>query len=572
MHVVIIGAVALGPKAASRFKRLMPDGEVTLIDRSGRISYGGCGIPYYISGEVSRVEDLQSTPYGTLRDAGFFKRAKGVDVLVRTEALSLDRAAKRVRVRDLETGKERDIGYDRLVLATGGSPKSPPVPGVGLAGVSAVSNLDEAERIKNSIAAGRVQKAVVVGGGFIGLEMAVAFADLWGIPTSVVEYAPHLLPANLSPLLAKMAAKDLADHDVAVFCGEKVLRFEDENGHVVRVVTDKRILEADLVVMATGLAPDTALAASAGLAISEGGLVLVDEHMRTSDPDIYSGGDCAAIRNSITGQPFWLPLGSQANRQGRVIGTNLASPSGAAERFPGAVGAWGVKLFELSVAGSGLTLAAARKAGFDALSVHVEQMDKAHFYPDHAMTALELVVEKTGRRLLGIQGASAAGDALTSRINAVTPYLASGGTVADLSNLELIYSPPFASAMDVVNVLGNVAENVLEGRCRPVGTEEFAYLWEHRAENGVYFLDTRDPVSAEAFVAAHPDGWKNIPQDELRARLDEIPKDKPLVLVCNTGLRSYEAQRVLDSCGFTDSRTVSGGMIAARRAGLEEGE
>ena len=565
-HVVVIGAVALGPKAACRFKRLMPEGTVTLIDMSDRISYGGCGIPFFVSGEVNRIEDLRTTPYGVVRDTAFFRRAKGVHVITGTRAVAVDRQKKIVRVEELRTAEVHELAYDKLVLATGSRPKIPAIPGGTLAGIGAAVTLDDAERIRSAVATGGVNAAVVVGGGFIGLEMAVALADLWGIPVSVVEVAPHILPANLSPLLAKMAAKDLETNGVNVFCNEKVQRFEGEDGKVARVITDKRTIEADLVVMATGIVPDTTLAADAGLALSESGLILVDEHLRTSDPNIYSGGDAAAITNLITGKPAHFPLGSQANRQGRVIGTNLA---GGNATFPGAVGAWGLKMFKQSAAGSGLTLTQAQNAGFDAISVHVEQIDRAHFYPEHDMMALELVVEKNTRRVLGIQGVAAAGDALTSRINAVSPILAARGTTSEISNLEVVYSPPFAAAMDIVNVLGNVAENTLEGKSRVLDPEEFLHLWETRDTNDVYFLDTRDENSAAPYVAANLGDWHSIPQDQLRERLCELPTNAKLILVCNTGLRAYEAQLVLDECGLIDTRAVAGGLVAVTRAGGE---
>ncbi|SBW03114.1 CoA-disulfide reductase [uncultured delta proteobacterium] len=564
LHVVVVGGVALGPKAACRFMRLMPEGTVTLIDQTDRISYGGCGIPFFVSGEVSRVEDLRSTPYGVVRDKDFFFRYKGVNVLTRSKVIGIDRDRKRVRMQDLDTIEVREIAYDRLVLATGSRAKMPPIPGIDLLGVTAAATLDDAERIKTAVAQGKVNAAVVVGGGFIGLEMAVALADLWGLPVSVVEFAEHILPSNVSPLLATMATQDLKKSGVDVFCSEKVLRLEGENGQVKRVVTDKRTIEADLVIMSVGVSPETALAKEAGLEMTENGLILVDEHMRTSDPSIYSGGDCAAVANLVTGEPGWFALGSQANRQGRVIGTNLA---GGDATFPGAVGAWGVKLFSQSVSGAGLTLAQAKKAGFDAMSVHVEQVDRAHFYPDHAMMALELIVDRPTRRVLGIQGMAESGDALVGRINAVVPYLGAKGTVADISNLEVVYSPPFASAMDVLNVVGNVAENALEGRSRTMDVDEFALLWDKRASGDACFLDVRDPVSAETLALAYPGEWKNVPQDMLRDRLNELPADTPLVLVCNTGLRAFEAQRVLDSLGRKDTRAVAGGLVAVGRAG-----
>lgn len=449
MHVVVIGAVALGPKAASRFKRLMPEAKVTMIDQASRISYGGCGIPFYISGEINRIEELQATPYGIIRDAEFFKSNKDIDVLVNTRATAIDRKAKTVTMENLITKKVSTISYDKLVLGLGSSPNRLPIPGIDLEGVTACTNLDEAEYIKNSVSASKVNNAVVVGGGFIGLEVAVALADMWGIPTSVVEVAPHILPGTLAPAMAAMCTKDLEDHDISVYADEKVVRLEGENGKVTKLVTDKREIEADLVIMSAGVRPNTDIARDAGLALTDRGMIIVDEQMRTSDPNIFSGGDCAVIRNLVTGGHGWFPLGSMSNRQGRVIGTNLA---GGTARFPGGVGTWAVKLFEQNAAGAGLTLAAALREGYDAISVHVEQVNRAHYYPGRAMIALDLVVDRPTRRVLGIQGTSADGDGLLARINPVAVMLQHKITVEDVSNLEVAYSPPFSSAMDVVNV------------------------------------------------------------------------------------------------------------------------
>ena len=565
MRVVVLGAVALGPKAARRFKRLMPEATVTLIDQSSRISYGGCGIPYYISGEVNRVEELQTTPYGTIRDALFFKSHKGVTALTRTRATAIDRSAKTVTIEDLSNGAVSTLAYDKLVLALGSSPNRPPIPGIELGGIGPATNLDEAEAIKNAVSGGGVDRAVVVGGGFIGLELAVALGDMWGIPTSVVEIADHILPGFLSPTLARMAAKDLTDNGIEVFAQEKVLRFEGEDGNVTKVITDKRELPANLVIMAAGIRPNTELAKAAGLTLTERGLIVVDEHLRTSDPDIYAGGDCASIVNLVTGKPGWYPLGSMANRQGRVIGTNLAGGNAV---FPGAVGAWGVKLFGQSAAGAGLSIESALREGFDAINVHVEQIDRAHFYPDRNLMALEMVVEKATSRVLGIQGMNANGDALAARINAVAPLLSRGITVADVSNLEVLYSPPFAAAMDIVNVVGNVAENILAGRLVPISQEEFEKLWENRDEDEVCFIDARVARDAAPFVLKHPQYWHSIPQDEISERLDEVPKDKPIILICNTGLRSFEAQLDLRANGVTNTRSVLGGVSSAKRLGV----
>lgn len=565
-RVVVIGAVALGPKAACRCKRLMPDADVILIDQAPRISYGGCGIPYFVSGEVNRVEELQTTPYGTVRDAGFFKTHKNVTALIMTRATAIDRAAKTVTVEDLKSGATSVLPYDKLVLAMGSSPNRFPIPGIDLAGISPATNLDEAEAIRNLAATGKINHAVVMGGGFIGLEMAVALGDMWGIPTAVVELTPQILPNFLSGTLARMAAKDLEENGIAVHTSEKVLRFEGRDGRVTKVVTDKRELPADLVVLASGVRPNTELARDCGLALTDRGLIIVDDHMRASDPDIYAGGDCVTVLNQVTGKPGWYPLGSMANRQGRVIGTNVA---GGDATFPGAVGSWGIKLFGQNAAGAGLTTESALREGYDAVTVHVEQIDRAHFYPDKHLMALEMVVDKPSRRVLGIQGMSSGGDALAARINAVAPLLSRNAHVADISNLEVLYSPPFASAMDIVNVVGNVAENILEGRYSPMSQEEFERAWANRDDGEMFFIDTRVGRDAAPYLAKYPDHWHSIPQDEIALRVNEIPSDKPVVLVCNTGLRSYEAQLALDVADRKNVRSVQGGISSAKRLGMD---
>lgn len=566
MHVIVIGAVALGPKAASRFKRLMPEAKVTMIDQATRISYGGCGIPFYISGEINRIEELQATPYGLVRDPDFFKKNKGVDVLINTRVTAIDRKAKSVSTENVLTGEKATLSYDKLVLGLGSSPNLLPIPGADLAGVRTCTNLEDAEYIKTSVSGGKVNNAVVIGGGFIGLEVAVALADMWGIPTSVVEVAPHILPGTLSPVMAAMAAADLEKNGVAVYANEKVVSLEGENGQVKRVVTDKRTIEADLVIMSAGVKPNTDIARASGLALTERGLLIVDEHMRTSDPNIYSGGDCAVVRNLVSGAQSWFPLGSMSNRQGRVIGTNLA---GGAAQFPGAVGSWAVKLFEQNAAGAGLTLRDALSEGYDAVSVHVEQVNRAHYYPERAMVALELVVDKATRRVLGIQGTSADGDGLLARINPVAVLLGHHITVEDISNLEVAYSPPFSAAMDVVNVAGNVADNLLSGRLKPLPLDKFKTAWDAKDPDNLFILDTRVERSAEPLIQKYPEYWHNIPTDEIRARINEVPKGRTIVLICNSGLRSYEAQLILDELGVHNTKTVSGGMSGVGRIGLD---
>ena len=564
--ILIVGGVALGPKAASRCKRLMPDAEVTLVDENVYISYGGCGIPYYVSGEVQNLDDLRATPYHTIRDPEFFRAMKGVTVRNQTRALSIDRAAKTLLVKDVISGKEEELPYDKLVLATGASPRVPPVEGKDLKNVLSLTRLEAADAIRTACQEGKVNEAVIVGGGFIGLEAAVALADMWGVKVSVVEMMDQILPGVLSHSLARMAEHDCVSHKVDVYASEKVLKLEGKDGAVSKVVTDKRELPAQLVIFAAGFIPNGRLAKDAGLDVAPFGAVVVDEHMRTSDPAIYAGGDCVAIRNIITDKLGYLPLGSMANRQGRVIGTNLA---GGDATFPGYVGTWAVKLFEMSFCGTGLTVERARKEGYDAIGVSVEQLDRAHFYPEKNMMSLELVVDKPTRRVLGIQGACSAGDALKARVDAVAGVLQyARPTVEDISNLEVSYAPPFASAMDVVNVVGNVADNVLAGRFKPVTGDQFMELWKNRDQNHIFFIDARPAKAGQAVQAQHPE-WHSIPLEEIAARVNEVPKDRPVAIICNTGLRAYDSLLILARNGITDVVNSTGGMQAVGKMGLK---
>ena len=563
--ILVVGGVALGPKAACRCKRLMPDAEVVLVDENVFISYGGCGIPYYVSGEIQNLDDLRSTPYNTVRDPDFFRDMKGITVRTQTRALAIDRAAKTLLVKDVVTGKEEKLPYDKLVLATGASPRVPPIEGKDLKNVLSLTRLEAAGAIRSACQEGKVNEAVIVGGGFIGLEAAVALAEMWGVKVSVVEMMDQILPGVLSQPLSRMAANDCQTHKVDVFTSEKVLRLEGENGTVTKVVTDKREIPAQMVIFAAGFLPNGQLAKDAGLEVAPFGAVVVDEHMRTTDPSIYAGGDCVAIKNIITGKMGYLPLGSMANRQGRIIGTNLA---GGNASFPGFVGSWAVKLFGLSFCGVGLTVERARKEGFDAMSVSVEQLDHAHFYPEKSMMSLELVVDKATSRVLGIQGACADPDSLKARIDAVAAALQySKPTVEDISNLEIAYAPPFASAMDVVNVVANVADNALAGRFTPVTADQFMDLWHKRSENHVFFIDSRPAAAGKAMQEKHPD-WHAIPLEEIAARSNEVPKDRPVAIICNTGLRAYDGLLVLVRNGVTDVVNSTGGMQAVIKMGL----
>lgn len=564
-NIVVIGAVALGPKAACRVKRLEPDSKVVMVDKDELISYGGCGIPYFISGDVSDPGQLQETSFHMLRDKKFFQEAKDIEVLTNTEALRVDRKEKQVVVKDLITQKESTLPYDKLVLATGSRPRRLDIPGIDLDGVYAVSNMNAAIAIKDRISSGQVEKALIIGGGFIGLEMAEALTDMWGIETTVVEITNQLLPGLISRNMAQIVKHHMEEQEVSFLLKERVERLEG-NGKVERAVTTKGTLDADLVILAVGAEPNSDLGKAAGLDISPKGAIVVNSKMQTSDPDIYAGGDCVEVTNLVTGKPGYYPLGSMANRQGRIIGTNLA---GGNAEFTGAVGSFVVKVFDLSVAAAGLSIETAWREGFEAISALVIQFDRAHFYPEKDLMTLELVVERTSGRVLGIQGVGPMGDGTVGRINAVAPILKYKPTAEDIGNLELAYSPPFSAAMDILNALGNTAENILVGKNRVVDVDEFDELWKQRDKGEVVFLDCRGWGNAEPFVEKYPEHWKSLPQDELRARMAEVPKDKKLVLICNTGVRSYEAQVTLDEMGIGASCNLQGGVACLKKWGLD---
>jgi len=560
-RVVVIGGVALGTKAACRVKRIDPTTHVTLIDKDDYISYGGCGIPYYVSGDVADHTALQSTAYHMVRNEEFFKTIKGFEALVTgTMVTRIDREAKVVWARGKD-GVEKSYPYDKLVIGAGSRTRDLKIPGQELDGIHAVGNLVDAMDIKKRVSAGQVESAVIVGAGFVGLEMAEALADMWGVETSVVEIGDQIMPGFVSKQMAHMAQRSMEENEVSFYLGEAVKSFEGEDGAVKRVITDKRTLEADLVIMAVGIQPNGELARDAGLEVGPTGGIVVNDKLETSDPDIYAGGDCIELTHAVSGRPGLWPLGSLANRQGRVIGTNMA---GGAATTEAPVGSFVVKLFDKSLAGSGLTLKGAEAAGFDAISVSMCQLDRAHFYPEKELMFLELVVEKPTKRVLGIQGFAGSGDAMVGRINTVAALLKYKPTILDISNLEFAYSPPFSSAMDIVNSLANVADNAVDGLFHSIPLATFEGLWE---EGDCVFIDCRERPDSTPFCKKFPGKWHSIPQGEIKKRLSEVPKDKLVVLVCNTGVRSFEAQLNLREMGITNTVSVQGGMATLKAWG-----
>jgi NADPH-dependent 2,4-dienoyl-CoA reductase/sulfur reductase-like enzyme/rhodanese-related sulfurtransferase len=564
--ILIIGGVAAGPKTACRLKRLNPEAEITIVDQDSLISYGGCGIPYYVSGDVSDEKELRSTSFHAVRDPLFFENAKGVTVRARTRANAIDRQNKRVSVTHLESGQEEELSYDKLVLCTGSAPNRLPIPGADLPGVFLISDLHQAIAIKDRIAKGKVGRTVVIGGGPIGIEMAESFGDLWGLDTTIVEWMPQLLPRIIDPTFARMLTHHLASHGIKICTDEKVQSIQQE-GEGYLVVTDKQELGADLIVMAVGVRPRSDLARDAGLLVGPMGGIVVNSRLQTSDPNIYAAGDCIETNHLISGKRAQAPFGSLANRQGRVVADNLA---GIPSLFPGVINSFIMKAFDIAIGATGMSLESALADGFDAAQVITAQSDRAHFFPTQAIIPLAMVFDKRTRKVLGVQGFGPMGDSILARLDAAAALLATGATVDDFCNLEMAYAPPFATALDALNATANVAENALAGRLRTVAVQDFLAWMENPTLHPDWrALDIRHPNEAKVFSEAFAERWLGIPYVEVRSRQYEVPADKTLIIICDAGTRSYETQCFLDSVGKRNTLVLGGGFNLVRRISVD---
>lgn len=567
--IVIIGGVAAGPKAACRVKRLMPDAEVTIVDQDSLISYGGCGIPYYVSGDVPDEKELRSTSFHMVRDEFFFAKAKGVTTLTTTRALAIDRQNKTVTVENLATGEQSQLPYDTLMLATGSKPFVLPIPGAEAENVFTISDLHKAIAIKEMIAKGKVGTAVVIGGGAIGIEMAEALTDLWGVQTTLIEFREQLLPNIISPVIARILARQLRDRDVELVLGQAAQEIVVKDGVAVGVRTGDRLIDTDLVIMAAGVRPRSELAREAGLLVSPttGGIV-VNERMQTSDPHIYAAGDCIEIKHLVSGRGIIAPFGSMANKEGRIVGDNMA---GIPSKLRGAVGSFLVKAFDTCIGAVGLSLAAARAEGFDADISFSTPSDRAHFYPGQEIICLELVFDRRTRRVLGLQGSGPANDGLSARIDAAAVAIANGATIDDFGNIEMAYSPPFSPAIDPINAAAYIADNLCANRMRQTTIEEFCQFMEnHTLHDDWLVLDVRHVKQAAPWIEKFgSDLWLSLPYEQVRDRYEELPEDKMLVIFCNAGTRSFEVQVFLDQVGRNNNIVVPGGYNVLRRMGPE---
>jgi len=547
-RIVIVGGVAAGMKTASRLRRLDPKALITVLDRGRQVSYGACALPYYVEGLFTDLQEVRKTPAGVVRDEGFFRKVKGFEVRSRTEALSLDRRRQTVRIRDLDAGAEEELPYDALVLATGSQPIMPPLPGIDLDGVLALKSVEDAGRI--DALAGTARQAVIVGGGLIGLEMAVALRRR-GLGVTLLEAREQVLPAVLDFGMAALVHRELRRAGVDLRLNEPLRRLEGEGGRVCRAETATGSYDADLVLIAIGVRPEVGLAIEAGLEIGPTGAIAVDSSMRTDDPAIFAAGDCAEATDLVSGRKVYVPLGSTANKQGRVAANTIA---GRKEDFPGILGSLIVRVFDLNVGRTGLSEAEARLAGFEPVTMLAPSPDRAHLYPGARPIVVRLVADRRSRRLLGAQIVGPG--EVAKRVDVVATALSFGATVDRLAQLDLVYAPPFSAAMDSLHQAANALRNKLDGIGESLDPEA---VREMRREEGEFLLlDVRSP---REHAQVRIPGATLLPLGVLRERLGELPRDLPIVPFCKLSLRGYEARQILQAAGFKDVRYLEGGIL-----------
>ncbi|HOX42653.1 MAG TPA: FAD-dependent oxidoreductase [Myxococcota bacterium] len=547
LRVVIVGGAAAGPKVASRLCRLKPDAQVTILERGRHLAFTGCGLPYYVSGVVADRKELMSTAAGALRDPVFFHDVKHVQVRPRTEALEIDRAGKRVRVRDLASGEEDWLPYDALVLATGARARRLDVPGVELPGIYSLHGPDDADGIRRALGEGRALDVAVVGGGLLGVEVTEALAAK-GCRVTIVELARRIL-GMLDEEMARLVERQFEAHGVRVLTQTEVRGFAGR-GRVERVLLGDGELRADLVILSAGVEPNVDLARAAGLALGPFGGLRVDAQMRTSDPSVFAAGDCVETPHLMLAEPRFMPMGSTANRQGRVLAGVLC---GREDTYPGSLATAICRVFDWCVARTGLTEAEARAERRAVVTALVPGPDRASYLPDSQPLYLKLVVDARSRRLLGAQAVGPGrGD---KRVDVAATAIALGASVDHLAHLDLAYAPPYSEALDNLITAANVVRNKLDGLLRGISPLEL----QERLERGepLCLLDVRSPAEYER---ERLPGSTLIPLGALRGRLHELPRDRDIVAFCNLSLRGYEAQIILRAAGFERVWVLDGGL------------
>jgi NADPH-dependent 2,4-dienoyl-CoA reductase/sulfur reductase-like enzyme/rhodanese-related sulfurtransferase len=554
-RIVVIGGSAAGPKAAARAKRLDPDAEVVIIQKAPELSMASCGYPYFVGGVFNNRNALLSTPYGEVRDPHFFMHTKGVQARTETEVTAIDRKRRTVQCRDLKSGSIDDVQYDKLIIATGANPRKPPVPGVDLDGVTTLQSMRDADFLRRIRDEGVVKKAVVIGGGLIGIETCEAL-QLSGIDITVIEMLPQIL-MFLDWELAKILENHVRSKAANVITDAKLAGFVGENGRLKAVRLENGTeLPCELAVLAIGVVPNIALATAAGLEIGTTGGILVDEYMRTSDPDIYAVGDCVELTHRVTGKKTRAPFGDLANLEGRVAGENAVL--GDSVTFPGTIHTGICKVFDFNAGSTGLSESRARLEGYENIVTVINaSLDKPEFMGAKLLIT-KMVVDACTGRILGVQcvGPGDVGKQIATAAMAILGKL----TVADVVNADLPYAPPFSLPIDHFISTAHIMENKLKGRLNGIGPLQLKE--ELDRGKAPFILDVRTPGEYDMMRLGI--GETLIPIGELRHRLHDLPEDREseIVCFCKISLRGYEAAVLLQAAGWRNVRVLEGGVMA----------
>ncbi len=543
MKLLIVGGVAGGASAAARARRLSEDSHIVLFERGPDVSFANCGLPYYLGGEIAERDKLLVVTPERLRTRF------NLDMRVRTSVERIDRAAKKVQVRDLASGREYEESYDKLILAPGAAPLRPPLPGIDLPGIFTLRNLQDVDRIKCRMDQG-VKQAVVIGAGFIGLELVENLVRQ-GIAATVVELQDQVLPPFDKEMTTPIA-QELASKGVSLLLGQSAVAFESApDGLAVRLKSGQR-LPAQLVVLGVGVRPENKLAVEAGLDVGPRGGIRVNEHLETSDPDIYAVGDAIEVKDFVTGDPTQVPLAGPANRQGRIAADNIF---GHPSRYRGTQGTAIVRVFDRTAAMTGASEKVLKRSKRSYRKVYVHPTNHAGYYPGAQTMTLKLLFDPETGKVLGAQAVG--GDGVDKRIDVLAVAIQAGMTVFDLEEMELAYSPQYGSAKDPINMAGFVAGGLLRGDHPQVDVE--AVLAAPAGESP-YLVDVR---TTQEFTAGHIPGAINVPVDDLRTRLGELSRDRQIAVYCQVGQRGYLATRILQQAGF-NAANVGGGYKTYR--------